>query len=76
MQLKILVFLPDQKIKKCFILMSVNELLRRRQVIINAFKCAIFPTHSRALPSNSDDDFDRTLTSEPQSMSSPIKPTH
>ena len=41
---------------------------------VNAFKSGIFPKHSRP-PNTSDDDFDITPTLEPQSTSSPIKPT-
>ena len=40
---------------------------------VNAFKSGIFPKYSRP-PNISDDDFDITLTSEPKSTSSSIKP--
>ena len=42
-------------------------------MLINAFQSRIFPAHSGALPSTSNDNFDRTLTLEPQSTSSSVK---
>ena len=65
----------NKRDEKYFTLMSANYLLQGTQIFINAFKSRIFPTHSRALLSTSDDDFDRTVTSEPQSTSSPMKLT-
>ena len=67
----------NQNKKKCekdLILMTVNELLQGRQILINVFKSRIFSTQSRPLPSRININFDRTLTSEPQSTPSPIKP--
>ena len=67
----------NQNKKKCekdLILMTVNELFQGRQILINVFKSRIFSTHSRPLPSRININFDRTLTSEPQSTPSPIKP--
>ena len=66
----------NQNKKKCekdLILMTVNELFQGRQILINVFKSRIFSTHSRPLPSRININFDRTLTSEPQSTPSPIK---
>ena len=65
----------NKKDEKGLILMNANELLQRRQILINAFKNGIVSTHSRASPSSRDNDFDRILTSEPQSTSSPLKQT-
>ena len=56
-------------------LKNATNHLKGRQKVINDFESRIFLTYSRALPSTSDDNLDRTLTSEPQSISSPIKPT-
>ena len=55
--------------------LNANDLLKGRQWVIYAFESGIFPTHSRALPSSSNDDFDSTLTLEPQSTSLPMKST-
>lgn len=63
-----------KKYEKDLILMTVNKLLQGRQILINVFKSRIFSTHSRPLPSRININFDRTLTSEPQSTLSPIKP--
>ena len=63
-----------KKYEKDLILMTVNKLLQGRQILINVFKSRIFSTHSRPLPSRININFDRTLTSEPQSTPSPIKP--
>lgn len=54
-------------------LKNVNDFLKGKPWVINAFESGIFSTHSRALSSSSNNDFDNTLTLEPQSTSSPIK---
>ena len=63
----------NKKDEKYLTLMSVNDLWGR-EMLINAFQSRIFPANSGgALPSTGNDNFDRTLTLEPQSTSLSVK---
>ena len=67
--------LPEKMYEKGVTLKNDTDLIVGMQRVINASESRISPTHSRALPNTSDDNFDRAITSEAQSIFSLIKLT-